>query len=249
MYLHPLQERTFLPNQQSVVWTFLTLVISIATHLGIKTGPTIHNRHLLFLPLVHLHSIREKLANGSTLPPPKYDQRITSNETYNQSSLSRSQTVIYNGTNQVLRSSTGSKGNSTQTTSSTQSINTLYQPSSPPISRSLRPTVNDGIIGTDDRVSVTDAYNTTEYPWSSIVRLYLIYPDGTRGGCSGAVISGPDNRSSAHVLTAAHCVYSSNRGGWIDITGQTESYVSPGADGSQEPFRQVGIQNIRSYSR
>lgn len=196
-----------------------------------------------------LFDIEEAGANDSTLPPAKYNQRTTSNEAYNQSNSSSAQTVVYNGTDQLLRPSNGSKANGTQTTNSTQSTSTLHQPSSPPTNRSLRPTINDGIIGTDDRVSVADAYNTTEYPWSSIVRLSLIYPDGTRGGCSGAVISGPDNRPSAHVLTAAHCVYSSDRGGWVDITGQTESYVSPGADGSREPFGRVGIQNIRSYSR
>lgn len=187
--------------------------------------------------------------NNSQLPPPVYKQRVISNETYNQSNSSSGQAIGYNGTDKWIIPPDDPKYSAIQGTTSTQNTGSLFQPSAAPTDSSLNPTINNGIIGPDDRILVADKYNTTEYPWSSIVRLNVAFPDGTRGLCSGAVIAGSDGNPSAHVLTAAHCVYSSDKGGWIDITGESQSYVSPGADGSREPFGRVGIQNIRSYNR
>ena len=84
----------------------------------------------------------------------------------------------------------------------------------------------------DDRV---DDLDTTVYPWSSIVKLWITFPDGGQFIGSGAIIDG------FHVLTCGHCVYSIAHGGWADIE------VVPGLDGTYKPFYSAWDTNIRSY--
>lgn len=80
---------------------------------------------------------------------------------------------------------------------------------------------SESIIGTDERVQVTD---TAAYPNSAIVYLEIEFPQGA-GSCSGWMI-GP------HTLaTAGHCVYMSALGGWA-----TSIQVYPGRSGNVTPF-------------
>ena len=72
------------------------------------------------------------------------------------------------------------------------------------------------IFPPDERVRVTP---TTSFPASAIVLLVGQAADGTLFSCSGTLI-GP-----AVVLTAAHCLYLAERGGWA-----TRLAVIPGAD-------------------
>jgi len=60
------------------------------------------------------------------------------------------------------------------------------------------------VIGSDDRAKVL---STTVFPWRTIVRLEVTFPDGTTGGASGALVS------EHHVLTARHCVHDDAYGG------------------------------------
>jgi glutamyl endopeptidase len=78
------------------------------------------------------------------------------------------------------------------------------------------------VVGEDDRVRITD---TTAFPWRAIAYLEL-YDDSTGevGQCTGTFI-GPDA-----VLTAAHCLWDSERG-WVDRVR-----VVPGKNGRDEPF-------------
>lgn len=75
------------------------------------------------------------------------------------------------------------------------------------------------VVGTDDRVRVR---NTAAYPFRSFGLLL-----SERGSCSATLI-GP-----ATVVTAAHCVYSHDDGGWVE-----ESTFYPGANGEGNfPYR------------
>jgi glutamyl endopeptidase len=93
--------------------------------------------------------------------------------------------------------------------------------------------VND-IIGEDNRIRVNP---TTSYPWSAIVKLYINW-EGFSAFGTGAMID------KNHVLTAAHCVYSQDHGGWVDSIK-----VVPGANNGNEPFGHAWAINIRCYYR
>jgi len=75
----------------------------------------------------------------------------------------------------------------------------------------------NSIIGPDSRKRIL---NTLPYPYGTIVHLYVSYPLA-EGECSGVLIS-PDT-----VLTAGHCVFTKEHGGWADFI-----IASPGRNGS-----------------
>ncbi|MBY8989412.1 MAG: trypsin-like serine protease [Candidatus Lokiarchaeota archaeon] len=94
--------------------------------------------------------------------------------------------------------------------------------------------VPSDVSGTDDRVRITP---TTSYPWSSIVKIFVSWDDYNTYG-SGTMID------KNHVLTAGHCVYSQERGGWANSVK-----VVPGADNGNEPFGHAWAINMRTYTR
>jgi len=80
----------------------------------------------------------------------------------------------------------------------------------------------ESVIPPDDRVRITP---TTSYPWSSIVKLFIIAGDGTQFIGTGFIIDG------SHILTAGHCVYMHDHGGWA-----LSIEVVPAFDGGYDPF-------------
>lgn len=71
-------------------------------------------------------------------------------------------------------------------------------------------TVDRAIIGTDDRTRVSDA---SPFPFRAIGYVTTYWPGDMLTGCSGTLI-GPST-----VLTAAHCVWNPERGGFaLDVT-------------------------------
>lgn len=85
----------------------------------------------------------------------------------------------------------------------------------------------------DDRVKIT---STSNYPWSTICKLYVTAADNTHWVGSGAIID------AFHVLTCGHLVYLHDNGGWVnDVT------VIPGMRGSYQPFGQAFATYYRSY--
>ena len=88
------------------------------------------------------------------------------------------------------------------------------------------------IIGTDDRQQVG---NTNEYPWRCIASLRITANDGSAWIGTGWLV----NRRL--LLTAGHCVYMADHGGWVQ---QIE--VIPGRQGDTFPSGSCVATNFRS---
>jgi V8-like Glu-specific endopeptidase len=97
----------------------------------------------------------------------------------------------------------------------------------------------DSVLPPDDRVQISP---TTSYPWRTVAKLIMSFPDGEMGGCSGAIIGCP-NGHGYHALTAGHCVYSHDHGGWA-----TSVKAIPGLDGAYMPYNYAWATQLRSYA-
>jgi V8-like Glu-specific endopeptidase len=100
----------------------------------------------------------------------------------------------------------------------------------PSIPGSISP---QSVIGDDNRVQIN---NTSTYPWRTMTKLFVTFPNGQRTGCSGAIIA------SKYVLTAAHCIHDSSRGGWA-----SRVEVVPGLNGTYKPYGSAYATYLRSY--
>ncbi len=93
----------------------------------------------------------------------------------------------------------------------------------------------ESIIGTtDERVRVT---NNDVYPWRCISSLLITANTGTVYIGTGWLVS------PRVLLTAGHCVYMSDEGGWV-----TQIEVIPGRDADERPFGSVIAQDFRSVT-
>jgi V8-like Glu-specific endopeptidase len=87
------------------------------------------------------------------------------------------------------------------------------------------------VIGRDERVRVG-----TSYPYSAQCKLFITFPDGEAFIGSGTLI-GPK-----HLLTAGHCAWSAENGGWAKSIE-----VVPGLSGAYKPFGSAWAHGIRAY--
>jgi V8-like Glu-specific endopeptidase len=94
--------------------------------------------------------------------------------------------------------------------------------------------VMETIIGTDDRLRVT---NTTNEPWRWYCALRIYFPSGAQYRGTGFFI-GP-----RAVATAGHCVYMKGQGGWA-----RKIEVIPGCNGAQHPLGSAMATEFRSTS-
>jgi len=70
--------------------------------------------------------------------------------------------------------------------------------------------IPENVIPPDDRVRIED---TTVYPYSSICKLIIYAPNGYVYVGTGFLVGSADGHGY-HVLTAGHCVYGPDMGGW-----------------------------------
>lgn len=94
--------------------------------------------------------------------------------------------------------------------------------------------VPEVIIGTDDRIRVG---NTTVYPWRAICALAITAADGRRFIGTGWLIS------PRTVITAGHCVFMHDAGGWV-----REITVIPGCNDGSEPYGRHVSRTFRSVT-
>jgi V8-like Glu-specific endopeptidase len=83
------------------------------------------------------------------------------------------------------------------------------------------------IFPPDDRIKISP---TNEYPWRTICKLYITFPDGNNFVASGVIVGRSDG-IGFHCLTAGHCVYRKEYGGWAD-----KIEVIPALDNDYTPF-------------
>ena len=105
--------------------------------------------------------------------------------------------------------------------------------------KGLLPSIDlETVIPPDDRTQITD---TTGYPWRTIVKLYITFPNEKVSG-SGAIVGTP-GKKGFHVLTAGHCVYDSDYGGWAKSI-----MVVPALDITYMPYNYAWATYLRSYT-
>jgi V8-like Glu-specific endopeptidase len=99
----------------------------------------------------------------------------------------------------------------------------------------LAPTISkEDVIGTDDRSYIG---STTSYPWRTVCKIYITAADNTHWIGSGMIID------DYHVLTAGHCAYLHDHGGWA-----SSLEIVPGKDGSDWPYHHAYATYMRSYT-
>jgi V8-like Glu-specific endopeptidase len=110
----------------------------------------------------------------------------------------------------------------------------------PPFEGLLPPgIVAESVYLPDDRLKIPD---TGSYPWRTIVKLFITFPDNSQLIGSGSII-GSSSGHGYHVLTAAHCVYRDGNGGWA-----TSIEVIPGLDQSYMPYNHAWMTNAWVYT-
>ena len=95
--------------------------------------------------------------------------------------------------------------------------------------------IQELVVGVDDRTPIDD---TESYPYSCICSLVITAANGKRFIGTGWLV-GPRT-----VITAGHCVYMHNQGGWAE---QIE--VFPGRNGGHKPFRSTAkdLQSVEGW--
>ncbi len=92
----------------------------------------------------------------------------------------------------------------------------------------------ESVIGKDDRVRIN---RTNYYPWRAICSLLITSKSGRRYLGTGWFIA------PGTVITAGHCVYLHNDGGWAKSIK-----VMPGRNGNQLPYGSVDATHLRSVT-
>jgi len=88
------------------------------------------------------------------------------------------------------------------------------------------------ILGTDDRIKVT---NNQAYPWHCICSLLITAKNGSQYLGTGWLVA------PRVVLTAGHCVYMADEGGWA-----SQIEVMPGRNGADRPYGSAICRDLRS---
>lgn len=98
----------------------------------------------------------------------------------------------------------------------------------------LKDSVLEVVIGTDDRIQVT---NVTGYPWRAICSLAIRARDGSSWIGTAWFVG------RRTLITAGHCVYIKDRGGWVSSID-----VMPGRNGATKPFGTCTATSFRSVA-
>lgn len=91
-----------------------------------------------------------------------------------------------------------------------------------------------GIKNFNDLSLISDP---TPYPWCTNVKLFMTFPNAAEFVGSGVMIN------SSYVITAGHCVYSSDNGGWA-----SEIIVAPAYNGGSYPYGVAYAEYMYSWT-
>ena len=94
--------------------------------------------------------------------------------------------------------------------------------------------VMEKIIGTDDRTRVT---NNQAYPWRCVCSLLITANTGAQYIGTGWLVA------PRLLLTAGHCVFMSDEGGWV-----TQIEVIPGRNAAERPYGSAVSREVRSVT-
>jgi V8-like Glu-specific endopeptidase len=81
---------------------------------------------------------------------------------------------------------------------------------------------------------------TVDFPWRTICKIYITFPDGNHFAGSGVII-GRNDGISFHCLTAGHCVYRKEYGGWAKTVE-----IIPALDNDYTPFYSAWAVKIKT---
>lgn len=95
--------------------------------------------------------------------------------------------------------------------------------------------IGRSIIGSDDRIKVE---TTTTFPFNAICYILITFPDGNTYKGSAWMYY------SDIAITAGHCVYDSNHGGWAKSIK-----IFPGANGSNSPYGDTIINRMHTSTK
>lgn len=97
--------------------------------------------------------------------------------------------------------------------------------------------VTQAVIGTDDRIQIT---NTDAYPYCAICSLEITAKTGRQFVGTGWLASNDT------VITAGHCIYMPDQGGWAKRVK-----VFPGRNGvgGSDPFLGIGLQSVEGWTK
>lgn len=96
---------------------------------------------------------------------------------------------------------------------------------------------SDNVIGQKNFNDLEQVSDPSAYPWCTTVKLFMTFPSKAQFVGSGVLIN------SQYVLTAGHCVYNQDNGGWA-----TSIEVVPGYNSGNEPFGSANSTNLYSWN-
>lgn len=165
----------------------------------------------------------DKLQHNRTWGPP-IQVNHTPSRIETADSNASSEIVSYNlGTDEVTVDDTAIESRSSSPESRTGSTDQVQ---------------TEGVISNDDRNRIQ---NTNLFPYSAVVELQITTQTNKRYTCSGSIIN--ESGKNHHVLTAGHCAYLHDEGGWAkSIT------VVPAADENVKPFYEAESTNVHTYT-
>jgi V8-like Glu-specific endopeptidase len=174
-------------------------------------------------PLLRLDDAKK---NWPPIPPPPLSQ--------NKPTITKSPSFVTYEYNVATKMVTRYSLNRAEVPVASSNFNTAQSRSFP-----LSPQEVSAIIPPDDRIKISP---TNEFPWRTICKLYITFPNGSHFVASGAII-GRDDGVGFHCLTAGHCVYRPEFGGWAE-----KVEVVPALDNDYTPFYSAWSTLIRADS-
>ena len=221
--------KTMLNNKKKSIKITTLILIGLFLFSGVSTATGISNNESSNEENTEIENVEE--VENVEYELPSYETTETDwrpiEETLNFDSIS-TESVIDSTATVSFDSITGVEAISTNPESSNIPSPSLIEEYKGILAEAADYDVNDAendpesVIGSDGRLRITP---TTGYPWRTIVKLYMTADDDSTWIASGAMID------EFRVLTAGHCVFIHDHGGWVKSIR-----VVPAMDDLDDPY-------------